>query len=65
MNVVKLTVENSNGKYKLYIKEDDLFRIMDNSLFTDLIIDAKTGKKYIHKDNVIDELKIESPKNDQ
>lgn len=59
MNLVKLTIENQHGKYKLYIKEDDLVDIIEMPLFTDKIMDSKTGQTYIHKDNIIDALKIE------
>jgi hypothetical protein len=65
MNVVKLTIENEKGKYKLYIKEEDLVDIIEMPLFTCLWVDAKTGKRNIHKDNIMDELKIEPPKNNQ
>jgi hypothetical protein len=66
MNVVKLTIENENGKYKFFTTEETVMDIMKhNEVFNSKIIDAKTGEIIIHREKVIDALKIEPPKNNQ
>ena len=66
MNVIKLTIENELGKYKFFTTEEILMDIMKhNEVFNNKIIDAKTGHVYFHRENIIEALKIEPPKNNQ
>ena len=59
IKVVKLTLEAfEGGKYKFFTTEDQILNILDNDLFTMRMVDAKTGKVTIHKDEIMNALKM-------
>ncbi len=56
MVVVKLTFENENGKYKFFTSLDKLTEILKDPLFTETIVDPKSGEGIVHGIKIIDEL---------
>jgi hypothetical protein len=60
MKIVKITFEDTDGgKYKFYTTKDNLLPILEQELFTGLIIDAKTGERIIHREKIMAALNIE------
>lgn len=59
MKIVKLTFEDTEGnKYKFYTTGEALLNIMQAEIFTSKFIDAKTGEEIIHKDRILNALKM-------
>lgn len=61
---VKLSFENEEGKYEIYISEQSLFRILECDEFKGKSVDAKTLKEYNFHIDIPKALKLEFPKSD-
>jgi hypothetical protein len=59
MKIVKLTFEDTGGgKYKFFTTADQLLSIMKDELFTNEFVDAKSGHRIIHKDEIMNALNM-------
>lgn len=62
MKVIKLQFENEHGKYRLYTKEEDILELLKINFLSSQIIDAKSGEVLVHREKIIESLKIEPHK---
>lgn len=59
--VVKIIIEGiDSGKYILYTTNSRLLDLLNSDLFTESIVDAKSGEEFIHKNKVLYALQLEN-----
>lgn len=59
MQIVKLSFKTDNGSYSFYTNSEKFLSLLTNDLFTDTIVDAKTGKVVNHGEEIENALGIE------
>lgn len=62
MQIVKLSFKTDNGNYSFYTNSERFLSLLSDDLFTDTIVDSKTGKVVNHGDEIEKALGIEKEK---